>query len=134
MGLVSLIRSRVERRPALPAEVLRKGKPVKNPAVQTSRSESGDCVLTAPLEAQGRSLLAVLAKYVDQPATKTFELDEVGSMVWELCDGKSSFQTIAKKLRLRYKMNVLESEAALAGYLQTLNQRRLIAFLVKKDP
>lgn len=85
-------------------------------------------LLTAPLETQLSATASFLAKWLKAPTTKSFELDAVGAYVWEQCDGQATFEGIALKLISQYKMNRLEAEVALASYLQTLNQKRLILF------
>jgi len=110
------------------ARQMAKGKPLRNPAVETQPSDTGGMQLIAPLETQGRGFVGAVAKWMKAPDTKTFELDEVGSFVWELCDGNHTFEGISKKLCARYKMNRTEADASLAAYLQTLGQRRLITF------
>lgn len=106
---------------------LRSCKPIRNEFVTSSPADDGGLVLTAPLETQGRGMAAVLAKKMNMPGSKSFELDPVGAFVWDLCDGKNSFEAIGRKLKDRYQMNRLEAETALAEYLKTLSQRRLIA-------
>lgn len=57
---------------------------------------------------------------------KSFELEPVGALVWSLCDGRHTFESISQKLRDRYKMNRLEADAALSAFLKMLGQRGLI--------
>lgn len=130
--MVGSLKKEFERRKGLPAEVLRKAKPVRNPVVESEKTESG-IVLRAPLDSQPRPWLAKLARRMKLPETRTFELEDVGATVWELCDGKRTFTGIADELRKRYKMNRLEAEASLTVFLQTLSQRRLITMLLPKE-
>ena len=58
------------------------------------------------------------------------ELEEVGAFVWNLCDGKNSFEFIAKKLGAQFRLSRLESEASLTAFLQMLSQRKLITLMV----
>jgi hypothetical protein len=128
MGLVQFVKSRVIGRQPMSAKQMAKGKPLQNPVVTASMAESGGIQLEAPLASQGKGFMDAVAKWMKAPATKTFELDEVGAFVWELCDGAHTFEGISKKLCARYKMNRTEADASLAAYLQTLGQRRLITF------
>jgi hypothetical protein len=130
MELVRLIRERVSP-PGINADQLRHARPIRNPSVETSELESGSLALTAPLET-GSRLTAAIAKSMKLPQTRQFELDPVGAFVWSACDGHTNFGKIASQIQARYKMNRLEAETALAAYLQTLAQRRLITLLVKK--
>lgn len=130
MGLVDLIRTRVQGPAPLSVETMRKAKPLRNPDVEWEEKPDGSVHLQAPLEGQGRGFAALLAKRMNLPATKGFELEPVGAFVWLQCDGATTVETIGKRLRDRYKMNRVEADVALGAFLQTLSQRRLIALMV----
>lgn len=132
VGLVDLIRARVQGPAPMPLETLRKARPVRNPEVTWEQAEDGSVLLQAPLEGQGRGIAAVLAKRMNLPTTKGFELEPIGGFVWAQCDGQTSVETIGKRLREQYKMNRIEADVALNAFLQTLGQRRLIALTVGK--
>lgn len=63
-------------------------------------------------------------------ATKTFELDSLGLMVWESCDGRTSVQQIIRKLARTYKLNLREAEVPTVRFLQTLVKKGLIGMAV----
>lgn len=130
MGLVDLIRERVQDPAAMPVDTLRRAKPVRHPKVEWESAEDGSVLLQAPLEGQGRGIAAILARRMNLPATKGFELESVGAFVWLQCDGATSVETIGKRLRERYKMSRVEADTALGAFLQTLSQRRLIVLTV----
>lgn len=132
MGLVDTVKEIVSPAPKLTHEQLRKARPERNPLVECQTLDDGGLVLTAPLELQGRGILAWIAKRMNTPNTKSFELEPVGAFVWELCDGGHTCDMIAKRLRERYKMNRLEADAALTAFLQMLGQRRLISLKMGK--
>jgi Coenzyme PQQ synthesis protein D (PqqD) len=68
-------------------------------------------------------------------ATKTFELDSLGQMVWSLCDGKTSVQQIARKLAKTYNVSEREAQVATEKFLITLARKGLIGAAMKKsDP
>ncbi len=77
--------------------------------------------------------MGVLARWARMPDTKEFELESVGAFVWDLCDGQHTTESIARKLRDRYKMNRLEAETALGAYLETLSRRRLIVLAIPQS-
>lgn len=133
MGLVGLLKGMIGVRPkGLSAQELRKTKPVRNPHVQYLVLEDGAAALEAPLATQGRGWLGAMAKASKMPDTKKFELEPVGAFVWELCDGSHNFETISRKLRERFKMSRVESDASLAAFLQMLHDRRLITVAMPK--
>ncbi len=59
-------------------------------------------------------------------ATKTFEMDEMGRMVWELCDGKTAVQQMIRKLAKRYNLNIREAQVATTTFLNMLTKKGLV--------
>ena len=70
---------------------------------------------------------------VPKGATKTFEFDALGQMVWSLCDGKTSVQQIGRKLAKLYHVSERESQVATEKFLITLARKGLIGGAVKTD-
>jgi len=68
-----------------------------------------------------------------QGATKTFELDPLGLLVWQNCDGKTSVQQIIRKLAKRYNLNLREAEVPTLTFLNTLTRKGLIGLSVDKS-
>jgi hypothetical protein len=64
-------------------------------------------------------------------ATKTFEFDLIGQMVWSMCDGKNSVQQIARKLAKTYNISEREAQVATEKFLVTLARKGLIGAAVK---
>src|SRR5688500_5882409 len=69
---------------------------------------------------------------VPEGATKTFELDALGKLVWDACDGKTSVQQVIKRLASRYNLNVREAQVATLTFLQTLVRKGLVGMPVKE--
>lgn len=132
MGLDRVVFKLPSRGLKLDHDQLKRAKPERNPIVESEPLADGSIVLTAPLELTGKKSLGMMARWMKLPAVKKFELDPFGTMVWELCDGKHTVESISKALRDRYKMNRAEADVALGAFLQTLSQRRLITLMVAK--
>jgi len=133
VGLVRIARRFLDRSEHLQPDTLKKSKPLRNPAVRQEGGEDGSLMLFAPLAEQGRGLAGLMAKWVKAPDHKKFELEPVGAFVWNLCDGRHTFEGISKRLREQFKMNRLEADAALLAFLQMLSQRRLITLTIGKE-
>jgi len=114
-------RSTISRAEALAA------RPVRVVEATVTRDESGGAKLKVALKNPrwGGWLFRM-----PQGATKTFELDELGLLVWESCDGKTSVQQIIRRLAKRYNLNLREAEVATIQFLQMLVKRRLIGMSV----
>lgn len=126
MGLDRMIR-----RPAqVPAGVLRKAKPTRNPDVEEAESE-GIVTLKGPAELRG-ILGKLVARASSAPITKQYELEEIGSFVWSLIDGRRTVDSISKNLQTKYKMNRAEADASLEAFLKMLAERGLITLWVKE--
>jgi hypothetical protein len=63
--------------------------------------------------------------------TKTFELDPLGKLVWDACDGKTSVQQVIKRLAKQYNLNVREAQVATLTFLQTLVRKGLVGMPVR---
>lgn len=130
--MVGVIRRLVEGKKGMAPDAVRKARPTRNPVVTWIEAPDGSAQLTAPLAATGKGFWAAMARKAGKPDEKTFELEPVGAFVWNLCDGKHSFETIARKLQGRFKMNRLEAETALLAFLQMLGRKRLITLSVNQ--
>jgi hypothetical protein len=63
-------------------------------------------------------------------ATKTFELDEIGLLVWNACDGKTSAKRLVELVAMKYGITPREAEVSTFAFLQTLAKKGLIGLAV----
>jgi hypothetical protein len=63
------------------------------------------------------------ARKSNSPSHHEIELDEIGSFVWGLCDGKRNVAGIAAALSKHYKITTHEAEASLLDFLDSLRRR-----------
>jgi len=115
-------------------------KPVRNPMVEWKRDEEGKVNITIPLKKfsskdEGRSSKrkGLFSKLFPKPEEKHIQLDEIGSDVWELCDGERTVKDIVDHLCEKYKLLRREVEVPLHSYLNSLVKRGLIGFILPKD-
>ena len=101
--------------------------PMHNPLVTWER-ENDEVVLTIPMR---KDALAKLARLIirNVPDTRRMSLDEVGSHVWELCDGSRNVGAIVQDVSSHYKLTRREAEASVTLFLQTLAKRNLIGLM-----
>jgi hypothetical protein len=104
--------------------------PLRNGLIEWSRDGEDQIVLRVPWRRD--RLGRVLKRLVSAPDYRQVILDEVGSDVWELCDGKHSVDGIIQALAGKYKLNRREVELSLAVYLRTLAKRGYIGLMAKK--
>lgn len=102
--------------------------PVRNPALQWRVNEEGNVLVILPRrgDIQGKALGWLFMV----PESKPVELDEVGTDVWNHCDGDHTVAEIVALLAEKYKLNKREVEVSLTEYLRTLGKRGLVGFMV----
>ncbi|HEV7300127.1 MAG TPA: PqqD family protein [Tepidisphaeraceae bacterium] len=66
-------------------------------------------------------------------ATKTFELDEIGLLVWNGCDGKTPVKRLVETVAKQYGVSPREAEVSTFAFLQTLMKKNLIGLTTEKQ-
>ena len=133
VGLVQRLKSMVGGPPRLDPAVFKKARPIRHPDARDNPGPNNGIVIVAPLASDNRRTIRWFSKLAKAgSAEKSFELEEIGALVWSMCDGKTAVGTIAKRLQDHYRMNKVEAEVALGRYLETLAQRGLIILLSPK--
>jgi hypothetical protein len=104
--------------------------PIRNALVRHEQNEAGVFMLIVPL--QPRGIFGWLSRIFKLPREHRIELDEIGSAVWALCDGKHAVETIVQRLAQQYKLERREVELSLFAFLNTLARRGFIAYSKKR--
>jgi hypothetical protein len=105
--------------------------PVRNPGLTTHVSDDG--IVTVELPRRKDWMGGVLGFLFSVPASKPVQLDEIGSFVYDRCDGERTVNDIVDDMMAEYKLNRREVEVSLTKFLQTLAQRGIIAFAVPQE-
>jgi len=116
------------RRKALSREQSLASIPVRNQAIEAEETEGGEIRLVIPLRQTWWARLLARAFYV--PRTRRVALDEVGSFVWRLCDGKHNVRQIIQALCQRYRLHRKEAEVSVVAYLRQLARKGIIGIAV----
>jgi hypothetical protein len=120
-----------KRGPELTREQAMDALPLRNPNLKWRRNDRGDAVVTLTRRRDTRGRLVSLFFHV--PSSRDITLDEVGSNVWTLSDGKRSVDEMIDSLADEYKLNRREAEVSLTEYLRLLGQRGMVGLLVDRD-
>ena len=82
-------------------------KPVKNNEIIETRLETGEVVLAYPVVMRPwvENLMRRLGGTVAGQKTKKLQLDELGTAVWELIDGKHSVQQVIQRFAKKYQLH-----------------------------
>ncbi|BCS89357.1 PqqD family protein [Pseudodesulfovibrio sediminis] len=102
--------------------------PVKNLEVAIIPLEEGLVQLAYPLAVKpwfGR-LAEKVGMWDKRPMTKTVELDEMGTFVWDLIDGERSVRAIAEAFAVHYEVQPREAELSVTTFIKTIGQRGII--------
>ena len=106
-------------------------KVIPNPQIRVEEGTDGNTVLLVPITLKRRYKLLTWfigrAGRAKLPEHKKVELDEVGTIVWKLCDGKHKVKDIVNRISREYKMPRKEAEHSVTTYLKSLVQRQLVA-------
>jgi len=103
--------------------------PVKNRQLSENRLESGEVVINYPVTM--RPLFAGLIKRFGGPQVQTqmkkLQLDELGTAVWDLVDGKRSVRQLVKTFAGTHQLELREAEVSVTQFMRELGRRGLIA-------
>lgn len=102
--------------------------PQQNETICWEELENGNILFTyaIPLSRFFQALHRKFTKNSVESPTKRLELDEMGSFVWKLIDGKRSVGKIITSFAHEYKVSNQEAETAVTTFLKTLGQRGFI--------
>lgn len=118
------------KKPQLTREQSLSAIPVRNQAVEVTRDEAGLVSISIPRKKTW--WVDALAKVFFVPEEKRVGLDEIGSYVWDLCDGRNNVRTIVGEFQKKYKLNRKEAELSMLNYLKILAKRRLVGLMIKE--
>ena len=117
--------------PTLSRDQLLESKAAVNRSMKATRDDKGIVTVSVPMPPI--QLPRFLAKRLPADGgDRKIYLDEIGSFVWDMCDGETTVRQMIQTLAERYKVNRKEAEVALTQYLRTLAGKGLIAILVPK--
>ena len=101
----------------LTREAMLNSRPARNEVVSWEKDVDGDVILFVPRADHWK--VRVLSKIMHIPKQRRITLDEIGSRVWEMCDGKTSVAKMIAHVEQTYRVNRKEAEISLLNYLKT---------------
>ena len=104
--------------------------PVIHQSIRSSTAADGNVLLEYPLPLRPlfQALLQRFQKDYSQP-TKKLELDEMGTMVWMMIDGKTSVKTMVNEFTRLQGITLEEAEKSVTSFLAELGKRGIIALI-----
>ena len=118
------------KKPQLTREQSLSAIPIQNQAVEVSRDDTG--LISISIPRREAWWVSLLAKVFFVPEEKRVGLDEIGSYVWELCDGKNDVRSIIGQFQKKYRLNRKEAELSMLNYFKMLAKKKLIGLMIKE--
>jgi hypothetical protein len=105
-----------------------KSTPVKSAKVKEERLETGEVLLTYPVTIRPwiGGLIRQFGGDADRVQLKKLHLDELGTAVWDLMDGRCSVRRVIQGFAGKYQLHIKEAEVAVTRFLRELGRRGLI--------
>lgn len=107
-----------------------KAKPLRNPGLEWSEKDNRVHVTVPRKKGFLRNALKALLPSIRQ---ERIVLDEQGSFIWNLCDGKTSIKAIVENLNTKYNMPIPNAEAALDVYFVQLSKKGVVGFALPES-
>jgi hypothetical protein len=108
----------------VPYKKFMQAKPVRNDKVECDNVSPDTIKLYLPYKKT--ALIKIISRFIDVPEERSFKFNPMGSMVWELCDGRNTVQDIKDIMVQRTRGNEKDMEKRLLKFLNRLIRNDLI--------
>lgn len=102
--------------------------PFHNEIAEWQVLENGDVLIEYPLPIKPL-FKSILQRFSNKPIptpTKKLQLDDMGSLVWNMVDGNKNTKQIIKDFAANYSITLQEAELSVTTFLLGLGKRGLI--------
>ena len=104
-------------------------RPTRNDLIDWERTD--DAEVQVIVTRQDNWKIRMLSKLFYIPKQRKITLDELGSEVWQMCNGTTTVAQMIEGLGAKYQLNRKEAEVSLLTYLKTLGEKRFIGFALE---
>lgn len=104
-------------------------RPTRNDLIDWETTDDGDVQVI--IARQDNWKIRMLSKVFYIPKQRKITLDELGSEVWQMCNGSTTVAQMIEGLSSKYQLNRKEAEVSLLTYLKTLGEKRFIGFALE---
>lgn len=105
--------------------------PIRNPSLEWEVNEDSNVVVTLPRRRDLKGRL--LTFFFPIPESRPVVLDEVGTFIWQRCDGNYTMDELVECLCAEYNLNRKEVQVSLVEYMKMLGQRGMVAIAVPEE-
>ena len=86
-------------------------RPTRNESLRWEQNDAGEVQVV--IERQDTWKVKLLSRVFNIPRERKITLDEVGSEVWQMCNGRNSVGEMIEELADKYQLNRKEAEVSL---------------------
>jgi hypothetical protein len=122
-----MTRKRTTKRPQVPVAQLLSAVPQRNRAATFERRRSG-LLVSVPLDRPGW-LVPPISWVIPWSPLRKVQLDEIGTEVLDLCDGRRSVEEVIEKFAKDHKLSFREGQVAVTSFLRGLMKRGIVAIV-----
>ena len=105
-------------------------RPVHNSAAEVRPGEPSGLVVTVTRK-RPWYFRAPFSWVLHPSSRKTVVLDEVGTELWDLCDGKRTVEDIIDEFSAAHRLSFHEARVAATNYVKSLVERGVLAIVVQ---
>ncbi|MEC8645894.1 MAG: PqqD family protein [Candidatus Latescibacterota bacterium] len=106
-------------------------RPTRNDSLDWEKNDEGEVQIS--VVRQDTWKVRLLSKLFYIPKKRKITLDEVGTEVWQMCNGRNTVGDMIEQLSETYQLNRKEAEVSLLQYLKTLGEKRFIGFVLEGE-
>ena len=106
-------------------------RPTRNDSLDWETNDEGEVQIS--VVRQDTWKVRLLSKLFYIPKKRKITLDEVGTEVWQMCNGRNTVGDMIEQLSKTYQLNRKEAEVSLLQYLKTLGEKRFIGFVLEGE-
>ena len=128
---MALLRRRAPSGPQLSRQESLDARPVVSRLVKVDRDDKGGIVLQVPR--RNSALVRTVSRAFRISPYKRVALDELGTFVIELCDGRHTVRDIVDRLAGTFRLNRREAEVSTTTFLRDLARRSIIGLVIGED-
>ena len=106
--------------------------PVRNHNVESERDDdTGETLIIIPR--RDDRWVRFLSKLLFVPDHRKVTLDELGTFVWDRCDGETTVRDLIHAFAEQYKLSRKEAELSMVAFLRQMAKKRLVGLAIA-DP
>ena len=126
-----LFRARKTGKPQLTREESLAARPALNPLVKIEKADDGAVILHVPR--RDNALVRTVCRVFRLPPYRRVALDELGSFVIQLCDGRRPVSEVVEKFAEQFRLSRRDAEVSVVTFLRLLARRAIVGLVIEGE-